>query len=155
MNNVFSLAVNSQRGRWEKQRAAQIVFSDMEKVLQIGSWLPLDTVHVRIEPFEHESPPLRFRMATHEPADFCFFENVVSTEDFVSSLTGKDHLVSTLTHQLRQQKQRGWGGAENRLLGVPDHLRETFRDVGGRTANIGMPRVKKLARLPLVDTFVK
>ena len=85
---------------------------------------------------------LRVGLAGPEVADRVLAEEVVAAEELVRALAGRDHLQPGVLHGPGEAQERRRRGAEGRLLGQLDRLREQLGDVACADRRPGEARAR-------------
>ena len=100
-----------------------------EEGFQVPWRLRLQRAEVWIQPAQEQRPPLRIRPARPEAAHGGFLEDVVAAEDLVGAFAGKHDLEAVVAYLAGKEVQRRRRRAQDRPLGVADHLVKAGSDV--------------------------
>ena len=105
---------------------------------------------VWIKAFEYKRSEFGIRALLKEPSDFHFLENIIPSQYLIGSLTCQHNLVSAILHELRKHKEGCRCGPNQRLLGMPDYIREYRADIGICASDFAVISVKVIYHLLLV-----
>ena len=114
--------------RWEPSGSSPAPVSSRNRC-QRGAAPRAGRAEVGVELVEQLQRPLRIGCV--ELAERDLLEQVVAPEQLVGPLTGRDDRDALLADLACEQVQRHRRGADERRLGVADHLRKGGGDLGG------------------------
>ena len=83
---------------------------------------PLVAEDIAVELPDQSTPRCGIRLPSPEPPDLGLLEDVVPPKHLIGSFAGEDNLQAAVPHRLRQHQQRHGRRAQDRLLGMPEHL---------------------------------